>query len=253
MSGPGAPCVGARRSLRRGPALSRDSLCRGTVLSVESSQDFIFRYRRSACRSVYRSVCRGPALFVSEPGALSIAARRSLYRGALCVGSGALSVAARRSLCRARHAALSIGLWRVWSPDCSCIGARLFSSLCVVAQRRRSLCRGPAFFCRGSVFFGSEPCVGARRSLSGTAFQSNPRRGVSIPIRVPPNSQPRAIQPATPIRVPPIQPNAFPFSRREPQTLLFGGKNLKYSNILYSFLYENSYHTNELRRIFYSN
>ena len=84
----GGLCVGAQRSLSRGPALcvsGSDALCRGPALSVSG--------RGALCVELCRSLCRGPALSVSGPGA-SVSAL-SLSR------PGALYVRARRSLCRA--------------------------------------------------------------------------------------------------------------------------------------------------------
>ena len=113
-------------------------------------------------------------------------------------------------------------------PNALCVGAR---------GSRGALCVGPGAGARGPALF----CVGplrARCSVSGpssatfVSISREPIRsrrapssgcGPPAPIRVPPTRQLRsACQPQ--IRVPPIQPSAFPFSRREPQTLLFGGK-----------------------------
>ena len=143
-----------------GPGASAE--CRGpAVLS-----------RRSLCRDLRR----GPALFVSEPGALcrgpalllTVEARRSLCRGpALCVGAAALCVGARHSLCRGP--ALCVGVRRSLRRGQArllSVGAR---ALCFGARRclpwhpalsgRR---RGPAVY---SVSGPGALCVGARRSL----------------------------------------------------------------------------------------
>ena len=70
----------------------------------------------------------------------------------------------------------------------------------------------------------------ARISSDGThpvsAFSSDPRD--ARPVRGLPAATADPFGPRAPaqIRVPPIQPGAFLFSRREPQTLLFGGNSL---------------------------
>ena len=56
----------------------------------------------------------------------------------------------------------------------------------------------------------------ARHTTSLPDTESAGRAPATHPVRGPPAQ----------IRVPPIQPGAFPFSRREPQTLLFGGLNV---------------------------
>ena len=123
VSGPGAPCVGARRSLHGGRR-------QGTVLLCEDS---LWKSRRSACRVPVLSValcvggpavlfqlclCRGPALFVSGPGALlhfpDTAGLCWVWR--FCLPVEALCVGARRFLCRGLafvcRPALSVGARR---------------------------------------------------------------------------------------------------------------------------------------------
>ena len=105
MSGPGALCVGPRRSPGALPALSvsgpdalcagpRRSLCRGPALSVSGPGALCVEPRRSLCVGARRSLCRGPALSVSGSAALSLFVSRSVSLSALCVG-------ARHSLCQA--------------------------------------------------------------------------------------------------------------------------------------------------------
>ena len=64
VSGPGALCVGPRRSLR---------LCLGPALSVSGPVALCVWARRSLCRAL----CRALALSVSGPVALCVWARRS--------------------------------------------------------------------------------------------------------------------------------------------------------------------------------
>ena len=149
--------VGSRRSLCRGPALFRHSLCRDRAFSEPEPGGA----RRSLSQdpALSRS-CRRPALSVSVPGALRVRARRSLCRrpalsvsvpGGLCVGPrrSVSGPGAFCSLCRAP--ALSVS-----GPGGLCVGARRF---CVGALR--SFCRGPAL----SVSGPGALCVGPRRSL----------------------------------------------------------------------------------------
>ena len=176
MSGPGALCVGPRRSLCWAPALTvcwrPGALCVG--------------FRRFLCRgSVSR--CRAPAVSVSAPplsasGPGALAALSASGPGALYVGrrhsvSGPFCV----ELCRARR----------------CVGAR--RSLRRALPLSRSL-SGPA-------------TLGFRACSSDL----HPFRAPPTQIRMSPSG----------LRAPSsIQPGAFPFSRREPQTFLFGRKLL---------------------------
>ena len=198
MSGPGALCVGARRFVSgsvSGPAvLSRRSFCRGPA-SVSLSV--------GARRSVFvgpGALCQGPALLVSGSGAPCV--RRSLCVGARrCVGA--------------------------------CVGPTCFVGHCGLSSA------GPRLLLAGSQLRSVAPCHPSIQLPScqlRSPSSSNLRATHPVPIRVPPIGpgsrgppapirvlpQPRA--PPAPIRVPPIRPGAFPFSRREPQTLLFGGK-----------------------------
>ena len=176
VSGPGALCVGARRSFYRTPELSvrvslfRRSLCvRTGALCQGGVGDWVpvfLRLRRSL--EVGARLVSGPGLSVvcvgarrSSPGALCVGARRSVSeRGALCVG-------ARRFVSGPGGPLPAL----VSGPGAFCAGARRFVSapgapslcrgpaLCVGA--RRSLCRGPV---RGPALFVSGPgalCVGA--------------------------------------------------------------------------------------------
>ena len=107
--GPDALFVGSRRSLCRGPALFRHSLCRGQVFSESE------RVGPAVCRATRRSLTRvgarrslrlGPALSVSGPGALCVGPRRSVCRAPAfsvsgCVGAGAFCVGAGSCLCPA--------------------------------------------------------------------------------------------------------------------------------------------------------
>ena len=160
VSGLGALCVGARRSLRRGPSL----LVSGPGALCQES---------ASGPAVLQVPCRGPTICVSRPGALCVRARRSVCRGpALFVpGPGALSVGARRSLCRgpARGPALFVSGPGALSIDSGALcqgvcGARTVS-VSELGALQRSLCRGPALSARRSVSGPGALCVGARRSL----------------------------------------------------------------------------------------
>ena len=178
-------CVGT-------PALSRGSLCS-------------------------LALCRAPALSVSGPVALSLSVSGP---GALCVG--ALSVSGQRSPCQGPALSRSLCVW----PSALCRGPGGLGALrlCVgpgalrvpaavlSVSGQRSLCCGPALLslCRA-------PCVGLQPLRDPVPLTCVPpiRRAGPAPIRVPP------------IRFagqPPIPRAAFSCSRKEPQTLLFGGK-----------------------------
>ena len=248
VSGPGALCVGARRSPLlvswRG-ALCRESRHRGPAIL---SQDSLRHVRGQ--RSSPGALCVGARRSVSGPGALCrrpalllcVWARRSVSGpGALCAGSvsgpGALSVRDRApALFVSRPGALSIGLrrslsWCVWSPDCFCIGARCSSalfvsgpsalrrSLCVRSRRSVSACvSGPGFpgavsvrlRLRRSLCQGPALCVG--RSVLGPIRPNGPSLRSDPPIRVP-SDPPPPIRPAKPpIRHCPLYPIPAEFS-----------------------------------------
>ena len=173
LLGPGALCVGARRSLRRGPALWGV----GVAARQSTPKTLFSRYRRSVLGLALTVCLSMPALFVSGPGALSIGLRRSLSGRIVSISElGAL----RRSLCRGPAVSLS-------GPGALCRG-----------PARRSLCRG---------------CVGARHSLrQGPArlLSVGARRSVSpggppAPISVPPSRTHPQHGPRAPIRVPPLR------------------------------------------------
>ena len=171
LSGPGALCVGARRSSDTLYVAARLSLSQSSALS--------------------RSLCRGPAVSVARPGALSLVS-----------APGALCVRARRSLCPGPAVSVS-------GPGAlSVSGLCRAPALCVGA--RRSLCRGPAFLCQGPALFVSGPgvsvsgpgaiCVGARRSLCPV---SGPGALFCVGICVAPRHRSHGFRPR--IRVSPIQ------------------------------------------------
>ena len=143
---------------------------------------------------------RGPALSLSGP-------RRSLCRGpTLCVpGSGAL--------CQ-RSPALSVRV---------CVGAKrsTLDALCV-GPRRSLLCVGPgAFVCVPPMQSAAQFHVPPIRpqTLSGTRVP--PIRSRSSVPQLRSTCHTFGREPPAQIRLP---LGAFPFSRREPQTLLFRGK-----------------------------
>ena len=120
----------------------------------------------------------------------------------VCAGSGALCVGARRCLCRA------VGLCAVWASAALCVSMDL-------TEARQTTT---------AVSIGRRAQLGAAHHPLG----SDLRAPSSEPH---PNSKPRAThqtrRPPARSRMPPIQPSAFLFSRREPQTVLFGGKHQK--------------------------
>ena len=225
VSGPRALCVGFRHSLALcvRPALSVSG-CAGTgALCVEP--------RRSLCRALRPA----PALF----SAVWVGARRSLRR-VPAPSRGALSFSVSGSVSGPRH-----------SPATLCIGPALSASpsaLCVGSRRSRPFCgdplpalsaTGPAALCIGAV--PALSVSGPALSVSGPSFSASLSAALSVstlhlldapgPPAPPPSGLPPApilatqpLRGTAQIRVPPIQPGEFPFSRREPQTLLFGGK-----------------------------
>ena len=184
--------VGAKRSLRQAPALSVSGA---------------------------GSLCVGPRTLRSGPGALFVG---------LCVGAWHSCVAVSGPL-SASGPVFSVS-----------VGA---NTLCVAPGALGSLCRGPArserALFRAPALSASRPgvlsvrpgalCLGTRRSLChGPALSVSGPSGSSAPIRVTPirtAGSPRTDPvrgPPAQVRVPPIQPGAFPFSRSEPQTSVWG-------------------------------
>ena len=99
---PGALCVGARRSLCRGPGPATLSLF---VLGPSTLCGCLCPGPGAVIVGPQRSLCRGPALSASGPGTLCVLRRSVSGPGVfppLCVsGPGGLCVEARQSLCRA--------------------------------------------------------------------------------------------------------------------------------------------------------
>ena len=191
MSGPGALCVGARRSLCQAPALSvsgpgalcvrpRRCLCRGPALSVSGPG--------AVCVGARRSLCQAPALSVSGPGAVCGAALSVSGPGSLCVVAGA-----RRSprRCLFEDPALSV------SALSGSAGSSLSRSLCGALPPSLSLfvLTAPKPQLRSAC---SSACH--LRSAQGSAAPSSDPR--AAPIRVPPI---RSRGPPAQIRVPPIE------------------------------------------------
>ena len=164
MSGAGALCVGARRSVCRGPAL----FVSGPALSVGARRSFFVSGPGALCAGARLSFHRAPALSVRvcvEPGLFLY--RSSALLSALCVGA---RHSPPFSLCR--DPALCVGVCvRAWrSPVASETGS---------VTLRRSLCRGPALFLSGPgglcrlFASGAALCVGARRSLRRAVFSQD--------------------------------------------------------------------------------
>ena len=175
VSGPNALCVGARRFVS-GPGAPSE--CRLLVSGPGASG----RSRRSVCRagalcrglSGLGALCRGPALFVWEPGALCVGAP-GLARGpalfvsgpALFVSGPALFLSGSGDLCQGVSGARIVSvselgaLRRSLSRGPLCVGARRSASACACcASGRGALCRGLALFVSGPAL-----CVGAQLTL----------------------------------------------------------------------------------------
>ena len=155
----------------------------------------------------------GPAalsLSVSDPGALCVSASLALCVE-ICQSPVALS---RRFLCRA----LCVGLRRSLCPALS-VGSGPDSR---TGPRQKAL--GPNSESARPRHIERQPQhrerSGPTQNPSSPPIQSARSSGPVGPIRVPASSNPVSGPPAQ-IRVPPIQPGAFPLSRREPQTCFF--------------------------------
>ena len=186
------------------------------------------------CVGPHRSlaVCVGP----QRSPALSVPGPRCALcpsgPGALCVGPGGLWCWARRFVCRGSvlpavrvgvalsgPAVSGPGALCVREPGALCVGPRRF--VC----RARALCQGPGAL---------SVSVGPRRSLLGPlphflALATPQLRSVFHPAGPASRSVCHPVIRATcgpgaldRIRVPPIQPGAFPFSRREPNLTAWG-------------------------------
>ena len=196
----GGLCVGARRSLREGPALcvigARHSVSGGPAL-------FVTGPARGAALFV-----PGPALFLCRAPALSMLALSVSERSPFCVRPQRFMCRARRSLCRGPALC-------VWPRRSLCWGPRSLRggpALCVIGARR-SVYRGPALFVSGpgtAVSERSPFCVrpqhfmcrarrsvpGARRSLCRTPTSSLSVSGTSTFSQLACSSDPRPRAPA---------------------------------------------------------
>ena len=168
VSGPGALCVGARRSLRRGPT----PLCRGPPLSVGD-------VRRGPAVLSQDSLCQVPA--VSSPKTLLVRSRQSVCWAPLFVG-------ARRSLGRCPAVCVSRpNNLCVSGPGALCLGPGALGA---------GLCRGPALFVSGPVpHIRSRhiPPIRLRASIASHLSGYKASRTAPSSMRVPP-SRPRAIR-----------------------------------------------------------
>ena len=170
VSGPGGPrlCrrlflwgfgglyVGARRSSCRGSALSvgpRRSLRRGTALCVGA--------RRSLCRSLSRV---GVGARQSSPKTLFVTSGRSVCRGpALCVsGPGAFSISGSGALCQGVCGARIVSVSELGPSGLSVPGPALSDGLSVCCQ-------------------ASAVSMSARRSVSGSIRPSGPPAPIRVP------------------------------------------------------------------------
>ena len=162
------------------------------------------------------SICvgprRSPVSGHRAPRSLRRVPALSIRPGALCVGPGALCTL---SASRSRSF--------VSDPGARCAGARRSSpgALCVGPRHSFAVCVGSRVHPHVTHPVRAPNC-GRRTPQDPGLPQPMP------PIRVPHLGSARATirscGPQAQIRVPAIQPGAFLFSRREPQTLLFGGK-----------------------------
>ena len=169
VSGPGALCAGARRSL---------------AVCVEARRSLHWLAGPAAlCVRARRSLYRAPALPVSGPGALCVA-RRTLCRAprylclcpALSVSGPALSMCRAQPLCGPRRSLC-------WG-RAVCVGARRScvdlppsvsgDALPALSVPQHSLCRAWHAVCRalwvGPCQARRGICVGAQRSVSGSVW-----------------------------------------------------------------------------------
>ena len=212
VSGPTAPCVGARCSLSSvGVGATTPFLCHIPAVCVSGPSTF----RRGLCRgpavlpALFLSGPRGPALFVSGPRRpallLCVGARRSVS------GPGALCVGAQRSVCRGPALFVSAGsVCRGPALSVSGPGA-LRRSVCVGTRRSVSASRVSLFL---SGFGGLYPALFARadRCWMGDADGSwvrSTRSQLPTQAQLPSACHPSGRGPPAPIR---MQPGAFPFS-----------------------------------------
>ena len=161
--GPGAFCVGPRRSLSGPGALSV-----GAQRSLPGPGGLCVGAPGALCRGR----CRGPAVLSSRSVCW---ARRSPRFGALCVR-------VLCALCR-DPALLCVGA-RCRAPALCLSGPGAFCVLCrgpaLSVSGCADLCRGPALSCPAPAL-----CVGARRSLCRVGCRRSLRRSVSGPDRAP--------------------------------------------------------------------
>ena len=230
LSGPGALCLGARRS--------SDALCVAAW--------------RSLCQGLALFLCQGPALSVSGPGRFCVGARRALCRGphpraTYPVRGPQLSPAPWARQGSTRHLSSPRAPFRV-PPIRSCrprprirVPPILGGGL---GRLKRGKVCGP-----GSTFLNPQK----EEIRTSCPYHCSPHGHAQIrvpsicgppaPIRVPPirscgpSSDPRATHPVTPqLRsVPPTSPqlrSAFRYFRREP----FGGID-EITNTYYTFLH----------------
>ena len=218
-----------------GPSAPSLSVCRTPVLSVSAPGALCFG-PRTLCRAPALSVSAPPISrrlcslsLVSEPGAFCVGARLSVGPalsvsgpGSLCVGAGvsvsgpgALSVGPQRSVCQARHPlALCV---RIGVGLALCVGAGALPALSAVS--------GPSALCVGARRSQRAPGQTGRRGRgqlrSACLCGSSPRLRSACH----PSSGGLALTFAGPQLRSACHPSSpFHFSRREPQTLLFGGK-----------------------------
>ena len=262
--GPSALCVRPRRSLcrvsmvsvsrpgdlTRAPALS---LRQALVLSVSGPAVGLWNLCRALCRA---PACRGPAVSVSGPGIYR--ARRS---SALSVSAPALSVSepsafcVRRSLCRdpalsvsgpiRRSLTLCVRPQRVFCVgpslcrrpvlSVSCAALSVSGPVTLSVGPRRSLCRHSLATLSRSALF-RDPALSApgrahpHASIPSAAHASHgPQLRSACHSSDPPQPPIRselqsARHPSGPAGARHPSSPALPFSRREPQTLLFGGE-----------------------------
>ena len=244
MSGPGAP----RRSLCRAPALSVSALANlSQSMSGLGALSLVSEPGSACCVGGTVSGPGALSLSVSGPSALCEGLRRSaaLSVRALCVGArrSVWGLApSQRSLCRPGALLLSVS-----GPDAlpplSASGPALCRAPAYSMSDPGALCVGHRILCVGPWPFPGHLCAqapsfdpratypvlqDARATYPGPAPSSDPSGARA------PSSDP---QPPAQIRVPPIHPGAFLFSRKEPQTLLFGGTYICVYIYLYIYMY----------------
>ena len=238
VSGPGALCVGPWLWLSL-------SLCRAPALFVPGPDSVARRSSSNALCVGFRCSLSGSVLaWRSSPNVLFVGPRLSLFRGPAlslrgpCHPCGVVGVPGMSAGCpppchpqtmlRSRHrkhvqplagnADAYTGQFHQGTSSPTVVCTRISPAATSLLLRTRLLCHLPSRATKTNN--ASVPIASVLRAPSSDPRATHPVLGRQL------RSTFQSFQscgPPAPIRVPPIRPGAFPFSRREPQTLLFGG------------------------------